>query len=260
MNIINHEDIRRVAPAAFATEPSPKMSGKYGFINTMDALFVLEEAGFSPVSAKQDKAKSRDSRYVRHAIVLRPTDTIDAPHTVGETVPQILLINSHNGRTQLSIRAGLYRFVCANGMVVGRDLTAEKVRHTGNIAAEINERLKAIGATQNKVSALIENWKSIELSDSKANDFAMAAAKLRFGAERALAFKPEDILATRRPEDEGRSLWAVFNRVQENTTQGGLSGLTALGRPATSRALTGIGENTMYNEVLWDMASELVVQ
>ena len=45
------------------------------------------------------------------------------------------------------------------------------------------------------------------------------------------------------------SLWAVFNRVQENLVKGGLNGRTANGRNQRTRPVQGIDQNLRLKDV-----------
>lgn len=250
------KEVKNVAPAAFTEAPSPNMSGRYGFINTSDVLGQLIDSGYAPVQAGQDKPRQRDPRHVRHRVILRHENFVGDEAVVGEQVPQIILINSHNGRTGLHLHAGLYRFVCANGMVVGDDKLHVRVNHVGDVAAMVDEYLKQFTKSLDRIQHAVEHWSHIELSDRKAREFAKAAAKLRFGAS-ASSYEPGALLEARRDEDRGRDLWRVFNVVQENTVKGNVVGFNSNNRHVRSRELTGIGQDVAYNEQLWRLAEQV---
>jgi hypothetical protein len=256
MNILSREEIRRAAPAVFAEAPAPHLSDKYGFINTASVIDILNNEGYQVVTAKQDKGRMRDPMTIRHALTLRHESALQQEAVVGEYVPQILLINSHNGRTTMSMRAGLFRFVCSNGMIVGHTTMQDAIRHSKNLADQVLGRIQHIAAMSAPLAAKIDEWKKIELTPAQAETFAQTAAKLRFGEQRAAAYAPDALLQLRRAEDEGNSLWNVFNRVQENTTTHALEGRNANNRRIQSRPLVGITENTFFNERLWNLAEE----
>lgn len=250
-------DIRRAAPAAFSEAPAPFLSDRYGFVNTMEAINVLRNEGYQVVKAQQDNPAKRDPRFVRHMLTLRHESQLDKGAKVGEFTSQMLLINSHNGRTQLHLRAGLYRYVCSNGMVIGTDAMHDAIRHSKSLTDTLLDRVRKAAALADPVSAMIEQWKKTELTEAQAQTYALRAAELRFGTERAKMYSADALLEVVRQEDEGRSLWNIFNRVQENTTMRAVSGANANGRAVSSRVLTGITENTVYNERLWRMTEEV---
>jgi len=253
MKNLSLDEIRELAPAVFTEYPAPHLSSKYGFINTLDAINIMAQEGFSVVSARQDAQRSRPRVYQRHALVFQHSDW-DQAQASGEVTPRMLLINSHNGKTSMTARLGMYRFICANGMVIGNDHMAEVIRHTKSLADQLIERIQRAARTAGQVYKSIEHWQATELSPGKAHTFAKEAAKLRFGEKRAEGYEADMLLEVRRPQDEGNDLWHVFNRVQEATTNLAITGKTALGRSVTSRPLLGITENTVFNEQLWRLA------
>ena len=76
---------------------------------------------------------------------------------------------------------------------------------------------------------------------------------IAFDVER---YAPEGLLRVRRTEDAGQSLWAVFNRVQENALRGGLVGFSAAGQNIVSRPLRSPIADTRFNTDLWRLAEE----
>lgn len=253
-NVLNTMQLHALAPAAFTEHGADRMSERYAHVNTSHVIEVLSQHGFQPVSAKQDRVNSRDPRFVRHTVTLRHADFIGQPSQVGEEVPQILLVNSHNGRTKLRMFAGMYRFVCSNGLVIGQHKYKMELAHKGDLSAQVADYVNVIGSGLGEVSKTIEIWRGIELTPAKADEFAREAAKLRFGSEGAKMFESATLLAARREADEGMSLWRVFNRLQENTTKGGLKATNATGRVVTTREIVGIGRDISYNDALWQLA------
>lgn len=61
----------------------------------------------------------------------------------------------------------------------------------------------------------------------------------------------------RRWEDKKTDLWTVFQRLQENLTKGGLSGISAKGKRTQTRAVNGIDSDIKLNRALWVMAERL---
>ena len=245
------DDVRRSAPAAFSE--SHPMTDRYAHVQTSKVLEALMENGYQPVQAGQDRPTRRDPRYVNHRIVMSHDSMLDAK--VGaDQVPQIYLLNSHNGRTKFRIFAGLYRFVCSNGLVVGRDLFRYEVRHVGDAVAESLGFADTMMTELDKLTGVIGEWSEIEMSEGRQHSFAKDAAVIRFGKERANSYKPQDILQARRTEDEGNVLWKVFNRVQENTVEGEIAGQTANRRAIRSRPLRSINSHTAFNVDLWNLA------
>lgn len=246
--MLTTQELKAAAPAAFAR--SHHMSDRYSMIRTDKVISALSDVGYVPVQAQQDAPRRRPITQVTHRIVLRHQDNIA---TVGDTVPQIMLVNSHNGRTMMRLFAGLYRFVCANGLVVGNHKFIGAVKHYGTAVEDALRYAEQMTQQVGQLNTAIDAWSKIELSDGKVVDFAKAAAKLRYG-ERADAYDPRSLLEARREEDEGRTLWTVYNRIQEVTTKGGAEGFSATGRRMRSRPLTQINADINYNSALWNLA------
>jgi hypothetical protein len=247
-------------PAIFADKPSPKMSDKYGFFNTGTVLKTLEQEGYAVIKAHQDRAQSRDPRFVRHMVSLAHTDALDGMRNlvVGEAIPTINLINSHNGRTKFIVTSGLFRLVCSNGLMIADKGQAEqaKLRHATSLVDQVIARMRDAADRVTKVTQQIVDWRNIELTQAEMDDYARRAALLRFG-EAGAGYDVESILNTRRVEDEGRSLWRVMNRVQENLMAGGVSGRSALGRNITSRPVNGITQDLTFNGALWELTEQV---
>lgn len=252
-NFLSLDELRQKAPAAFTGSQAEHLSQQYHKVPTDHVLKMFAERGFLPVSAQQDKPMQRDPRYVRHAVVLRHQDLVQVE---GQTVPQILLVNSHNGRTALTMRAGLYRFACANGLVIGGDAFLMRVRHGDGVYELINRYSDTILGKFARFQEIQERWEALELTERQARTFAEAAREFRFGSVAAQNYALDSILEARREEDEGRTLWKVFNRAQENLTQGGLTGVGATGRRVKTRKLTEIGNDIRFNEQLWALGEQ----
>jgi len=243
--------VKELAPSAFA-ETHP-MSPRYGQLHTHRALEIMGDAGYLPVDASQQRSRGRDPRYTEHMIVLRHENDIE---THSPQVPQILLYNSHNGRSTLKLYVGMYRFVCSNGMVVGNDLYAFALRHNLEAAKQIGDFLSGITGHAAELSNVVDLWSAKQLTEAQATRFAQSAAELRFGAS-AAAYEPKQLLEARRSEDDGRSLWQVYNIVQENTMKGGVEGRNANNRRVKSKPLTAIQSNIAYNRQLWSLAEQM---
>ncbi|STE61566.1 CP4-57 prophage protein [Escherichia coli] len=57
----------------------------------------------------------------------------------GEHVPEIILLNSHDGTSSYQMLPGYFRFVCQNGCVCGQSLGEVRVPHRGNVVDRVIE-------------------------------------------------------------------------------------------------------------------------
>lgn len=245
----------RLPPAVVQKTAHPARSERYVHINTRDIIGVLEKEGFAvnSVQVTKTRAKTRDPLYARHQVVLR-NPTL-AP--IDGVVPQFLFTNSHDGSSSAQALLGAFRFVCSNGLIVGTTLGKARVRHTGDAAADIIERMQALARSTTPLFDKIAAWSRIELTPARTRKFAQLASVLRWGDPHR--FDMQEVLKARREEDAGDTLWKVFNRVQENAARGGLVGMSVSGRQATSRPLSDIVASTTFNTQLWQLAEEFSV-
>jgi len=244
--------MREHAPAVFAE--AHKMSDHYQQIKTYEVVRALGDADYFPVEVGQDKPRSRNPNHVAHKVILRHRDNIDMRAVVGEQVPQIVIINSHNGRRRLTMLAGIYRFVCSNGLVVGDDFFRYASRHSGSIKQEALDFAGQLTHELPRIEDAIDRWGKIHLTPHKQNEFAHRAIEMRWSKD--ASYTPEAVLEARRQEDQGDSLWNTFNRIQENCVKGGIVATNSSGRAVRSGSLTKISTNADFNRNLWALAEE----
>ena len=233
-------------------EAHPDRSKRYSHIDTREVISVLERSGFKVhgVTVATRRSKARDPLFAKHQVTLRHPNM---PVVAGIT-PQIMLVNSHDGSSSAQALHGAFRQVCSNGLVVGTVQEAIRVRHAGDATKELIENVKRTATHSRDLFTSVDRWSSIELSKARMHQFARLAGVLRWGDPHR--FDTDTLLSTRRAEDDQGNLWTVFNRVQENAVRGGLSGLSASGRHATSRPLSEITANNKFNAQLWQLAQE----
>lgn len=239
--------IATLPPSVYAAEPSPKMSERYVHVSTAQVIELMKGEGFTVEGVMGVKPRDLANVYGKHVIDFRHPDV----PRIGDSAPRFLFGNSHDGSTRAWAMAGVFRFVCSNGMVVGSTYAKERVRRA---AHDIIERMRQLAKNTAPLFQQIESWQRKELSAPQRLEFARLAATLRFGDP--YRFDPAELLLPRREEDDAGNLWAVFNRVQEATTKGGMVGLSATGRQATARPLNEVTANVRFNEQLWQLAEE----
>ena len=237
-------------PAVFAEQAASTVSDKYTFIPTTRILGVLEDQGWIPTSASQvNSHKEGNKQFAKHLIRLRRDEAI-APE-VNKTIPEIVLFNSHNGKSNYDLRMGLYRFVCSNGMVVSeKEFGSIKIRHMGYTDEQVVKASQEFIDNSTRIMNVVEEWQGVNLNKDQMRAFGREASKLRFENPDDLTINT--VLQARRGEDMSSDLWTVFNRTQENLLRGGF--LVSGGR-RRSREITNIDKNIDINTSLWDIAS-----
>jgi len=252
---LSMETLREHVPSVFVDSPFSGVSSRYGFVPTSDVVEGLRSAGLVPVSAGQTLTRIEGKRdYTRHVLRFRPDY---APTIVGEALPEVVLLNSHDGSSGFKMWLGMFRMVCANGLIVSdKAMGAVSIPHRSNAveharrqSLELIERVSGIGQQ-------IEVFQRIELSEPDMFQFAEYAASVRWGAERPAGLNARELLTPRRFQDARRNLWAVLNTVQENLTKGGVN-LNRAGRRSSTRGMRSIVDDTRMNTRLWEAADML---
>ena len=253
--------LRTLAPSVFAAQAMPGVSSRYAFVPTAQLVGRLRDAGWAPVSAVEQKVKLDERRgFQKHLIRLQRRDVLPVK---GEYTPELCLINSHDRSSAYQLHAGLYRFICANGMFVGDGNAFERVsiRHAGFTPEEVIEASFRILNQVPAITARVEAFRARQLTDAESRAFATAALQIRYNDVQTAPIGPEKLLEARRYEDAGQDLWRVLNRVSENVLRGGLrdeSRSRVDGRrfPRT-RAITGLDRNVKLNKELWSLAQRV---
>jgi len=250
---LSNEQIARYAPSVLAQEAHESRGERYTFIPTIEVLDGLRREGFQPFEVRQTRVRDQSKReHTKHLVRLRHESSI----TSLEEVPEIILLNSHDGSSSYQLLSGFFRFVCSNGLIAGDVCNDIRVRHSGNVVDDVIEGAVRVLDNVEEIAGRIDTYKSITLAPEEATVFANAALSLRWDEEKA-PVEASQILRTRRWADNKADLWTTFNRVQENLLKGGLSGRSTTGRRTSTRAVGGVNENVKLNRALWSLADGL---
>lgn len=250
---LSNEQIARYAPSVLAQEAHESRGERYTFIPTIEVLDGLRREGFQPFEVRQTRVRDQSKReHTKHLVRLRHESSI----TSLEEVPEIILLNSHDGSSSYQLLSGFFRFVCSNGLIAGDVCNDIRVRHSGNVVDDVIEGAVRVLDNVEEIAGRIDTYKSITLAPEEATVFANAALSLRWDEDKA-PVQADQVLRTRRWADNKADLWTTFNRVQENLLKGGLSGRSTTGRRSTTRAVGGVNENVKLNRALWSLADGL---
>jgi hypothetical protein len=120
------------------------------------------------VTPGQDK---RD--FTKHMLRLRRHDQIN-----GKEVPEIILLNSHDGSSSYKMIPGMFRQVCSNGLVAWKDFGEIRVPHKGDIVGQVIEGAYTVLKTFDAVDENIDLMKSIQLTLPEQRLFGATALNL----------------------------------------------------------------------------------
>jgi hypothetical protein len=250
---LTNDEIARVAPSILANAPHESRSSRYSYIPTVEVLDALRKKGFQPFMVCQTRVRDDGRRaFTKHLLRLRHAGQIR-----GREANEIILLNSHDGTSSYQMLAGMFRFVCQNGIVCGDNVSDIRVPHKGDVIGEVIDGAFKVLDSFEAQTQQREGMEATVLDEGEQTAFARAALALRYDDDRPAPVTEQQLLAPRRFEDRGSDLWSTFNRVQESMTRGGLHGRNASGRATTTRAVTGIDQNIRLNRALWVLADEL---
>ena len=253
--LIGDTKIIDLAPSIFTTTKSPKVSDKYSFIPTIQVLEDMDNLGWEVFNATQRKSRnSKDSLFTKHMVRLR-NKSVDR---IGDSIPEIVLENSHDGRNAFRLHAGLFRLVCSNGLVIA-DTTFEqiKIKHQWYNFDEIknvtDNMLKRIPEIINKINTL----NGVTLNLEQQTQFAQDSINVRWekGNEN---INVDDLLSPTRKDDRGDELWKVFNVIQEKLIKGGLVYNNKREKMQKLRPIINIDRQINVNKKLWELAEAYV--
>lgn len=249
-NGLSLDEIRKAIPAFTAKTKHTRMSDRYAFISSEDVIKPLIAQGWKAVEASQRATRARNPKFTRHMLKLRAPGV---KPIVGDTFPEVLFINSHDGQCRFSVRGGLFRLACLNGMVTSIVSMGYTTLHRGDLK-EILESIKKVVDKTPVIAKSVEKMTKKKLTAPQQASFARKALALVH--DKKLPFEPKLLLQVRRTADEGSDVWSVYNRVQENLIAGGVHFTTRTShhRAAITRGISHIGRNVETNAGLWDLA------
>jgi hypothetical protein len=252
---LTQQDLKELAPSIFTTQPSNKVSDKYTFMPTTRILDDLNKLGWEPFAASQRKSRNtKDAMFTKHLVRFRNKSV----GQLGDSIPEVVLTNSHDGRNSFNLHAGLFRLVCSNGLIIA-DTTFDqvKIKHQWYNMEEIT---KVTNSMIDKLPTIISNisdMDSRELSEKEKTNFAKKAILTRWPKGNEM-LDIDDMLQHVRVGDKGDSVWKVYNVVQEKLIKGGLVFNNHREKIQKLRPIINIDRKVEVNKNLWELAESYV--
>ncbi|WJM79889.1 DUF932 domain-containing protein [Pectobacterium brasiliense] len=250
---LTRDELFRVVPSVFSEDKHTSRSERYTCIPTITLLDNLQREGFQPFFACQTRRDIGKREHTKHMLRLRREGQI-----TGQQVPEIILLNSHDGSSSYQMLPGLFRSVCQNGLICGESLGEVRVPHKGDVVERVIEGAYEVLDTFERIDEKRDAMQSLLLPPPAQVALAKAALTYRFGEEHQPVTAAQ-ILAPRRWQDESSDLWTTYQRVQENLIKGVLTGRSVQGRQSRTRAVKGIDGDIKLNRALWVMAETMLV-
>jgi hypothetical protein len=249
---INKEQVKLVAPSVFTKTGSSNVSEKYSHIPTERVMDDMSALGWNVVDAKEIKAR-KNQGFQKHMLIFANPEIIINGNDGDTVFPRILLTNSHDGKNAFTFKAGLFRLVCSNGLVIADEQFGEmKIRHMGydfealqSLITEMVEKLPLTVESMNR-------FKNKQLSEDQKQKFALEALGLRFDTDNK-TFNVSEFLTPTRKEDEGSDLWSVFNVIQEKLVHG-MVDYRAGAKQRKARRIKNFQQDVKLNSELYELA------
>ena len=255
INPLTINQLKEQAPALFTEQPHHEVSDMYHFIPTIDVVKEIKSHNWHPVSVSQANVRDEDKEGTQqHLVKFRHFDDLLNPQ---ENAVELLLFNSHDRSKSFSISAGIYRFVCSNGLVIADSVfETYKIKHLGERDNDVATAVESITAMKPTLMNKIETFESIILTQTEKESFAKSSIPLRF--DKHLKIEHNDLLIPHSEEDTKDDLYTTLNVIQENLLRGNISGINKdTQRRFTSKEITSISKDADVNQGLWDIAERI---
>lgn len=255
---LNNQELREIAPSLFTEQPYYEVSNKYHFIPTIEVVEQLRDLNWYPVSVGEAGVRDIDKDgFQQHYVRFQNfTDLINPSGNVVE----LLLFNSHDRSKSFTISAGIYRYVCSNGLVIADSVfDSYKIKHIGERENDLDNAVERIIQVKSKLLSKVAKFESIQLNQDEKQAFLQSALPLRFSEHLELD-NPNELLEPLRTEDMKDDLYTTLNILQEQflSKSSKITGYNKdTGRRFTSKEITSISKDVEINKGLWDIAERI---
>lgn len=206
---------------------SKPMSDKYKTYDTKTLVEnIVKDLGLDCTIKAKGNMPGRVS--TSHFVEIGLKETFTLPD--GLYSPRVIIRNSYAGEGSLSVQCGIFRFVCQNGLLIGTKTYATKIRHVGRTQEQVYTELRE------NIVAAISNAQKLAYDQYMGMTKTLTAVEMRQKIETLdLSKKVQGIVANRflhtdRPEDSTRTVWALYNIVNEVIGERSRSDMRVLAR------------------------------
>jgi hypothetical protein len=215
-----------------------KLEQKQFYIPSLEVVSNLQNDGWEINGVYEHRGKDRKitSNFIQ---MYHPDFVLRNSKNQIEALSSLTISNSCNGNKPMTINMGAYRLVCSNGLIRYEKHAEEtKIKHVEVDYNRLPQILELVDRKKEKVLEEFNLLKHKNLTTEEARQFAIQS--IRLANKEVTNPRVEEMLRVHRMEDEGMNLWNVFNRVQENLTNG----------------MTNMTENIRVNERLTALAGQ----
>ena len=241
-------------------------TGKYKKQDSTKIIEILSANNFELKETSYGIPRNKEKLgYQKHIMIFtRPDLQINEENSL-----QLLVTNSHDGSCSVKFDLGIFRTVCANGLVVGDSLFSNRVKHIGDrFEDRINLTLQRVLEMVPTIRNMVKLMMDTTLRSDQVLEFVKKAVNIRLkGIDNIKAIDYNTVAKVRRLADQKTDLYTIFNVIQENVIKGGIKYQTekitvnefneeteVVKRNHTCRQIKGIDALLSTNKALWDTA------
>jgi hypothetical protein len=275
MQPLSLSDLARTAPAIFTNRGDDDRSDKYGHMSTLDSIVALADYGFQPVRAIQRPKRVGGDNFSQHMLTFQNQNL--SKQFEGDTAPEIILYNSHDGSSSMKLFGGAFRFICSNGMVAGEGFQHKLTHRGSDISGDFEAMVIDTAEKLPTLMQTIADLKAIRVDARQAVEYTEAALELRWAYARTQSVVDDaggrGSFATlrtvggthtpRRAGDEGMDAYTLYQRTQEALIRGGVPLVSFTkrnphGALRMATALRSVPDTVKVNRDLWDITEGLL--
>jgi len=221
-------------------------------IETLEAITGFQNQGWKLAGVFEEKGKNLKIR--NHSVrMVHPDFSIKDKKSDPEAVIDLYIQNSCDGSGAIEMDLGLYRKVCANGLVSKTNYSSEKLKHTKVDFLKLPQIISQLSNSSQNLLNEFEKFKHVQLSPRERSNLVKQAAIKRFGENHQI--DASQLLNVVRDDDKGDNLWLVYNRIQENLTQSNMI-LDSQGRYIPG--INNVNEDINLNKELFELVHSYV--
>jgi hypothetical protein len=134
------------------------------------------------------------------------------------------------------------------------------MRHLGYSFEELQKLVNEAVSGLPKIVSKINKMDKTIMTQPQMKKFAAEALKVRLGGDKAFTDEEiKQVLISQRKEDDGNSVWKVFNRVQEHLMAGGFFIKTQDNAKSRKvRKISNMLKDVEMNQKLWSLIDKAV--
>jgi hypothetical protein len=221
---MNSTTLDRVSASAKISKPMSKNYKTYDTKKLVET--VMTKLGLDCTIKASGNIPGRVS--TKHFVEIALKEIFTLPD--GQYSPRVIIRNSYAGESALIVQIGLYRFVCSNGLIIGSNTFAQKIRHVGKSEEQVLEELtNSILVAIDKAKDLA--WYQYTTMQVK---LSLADAKRKIISLNLSKAMEQKVLNTfalpTRNEDDTGTVYALYNIVNEIMRQRGRSEMRQIER------------------------------